>query len=61
MIPKCRVTINACCRPGPVRELGLRGEARMSARIFEDGCVQDYKNAHGGKAPKYNVKEGGQR
>ena len=52
-----------CMLPSVVaeQELDLRGEARMSARIFEDGCVQDYKDAHGGKAPRYNVMDGGQR
>ena len=43
------------------RKLHLEGDVQMSAQSFENGCVQAYSRAHGGKVPRYNVKEGGQR
>jgi hypothetical protein len=53
MLPKVEVVAE--------HKLYLEGDVQMSAQSFENGCVQAYKRAHGGKVPRYNVKEGGQR
>jgi hypothetical protein len=61
MPAKCHWYI--CMLPKVVAEhkLYLEGDLQMSARSFENGCVQAYKRAHGGEVPRYNVQEGGQR
>jgi hypothetical protein len=59
--PVCSFHISILPEVTAVRQSKLPGNVKLSARSFENGCVNAYQDAHEGKVPKYNLMEGGQK
>jgi hypothetical protein len=59
--PVCSFHISMLPEVTAVRQSKLPGNVKLSARSFENGCVNAYQDAHEGKVPKYNLMEGGQK